>query len=102
METAQAGKLPLADVTEQGLKYTLLELSEKDLRPVCELLGALVVSGQGTPEEVTEGLERVTADLEELQVDCPKAPRYLREALTVLQELHAAEASSVLLAKLPS
>ena len=102
VETAQAGKLPLVDVVEQGLKYTLLELSEKDLRPVCELLGALVDSGQGTAGEVTEGLERVTADLEELQVDCPKAPRYLREALTVLQELHAAEASSVLLAKLPS
>jgi len=100
LEAAKEGKLPLRDVTEQALKYTLLELSEKDLRPVCELLGALVTSGQGTVSEVTEGLERVTADLEELTVDCPKAPRYLRDAVTVLEELHAAEATPGLLAKL--
>lgn len=89
VEEARDGKLPLQEVTEHGLKYTLMELGEKDLQLVCELIAALVTSGHGTTQDVRTGLDHINSELDELRMDCPKAPEYLQSVQTFLSTLPA-------------
>ena len=102
MESLQELKAGLKDVVEQTMKYTLLELSVNDIPAVCNLVAELVKAGVGGPGEVREGLAATIADLEELVVDCPKAPKYLRDAVSTLSSLEAIEDSPSLLLLLPS